>query len=417
MTAEGRLAHASIRSRSNFSFDNQTLTFTRSEQGLRGALEVPIASRQAGFLPALGELSATAEYARVHFSDAGLMKRESVALVWTPLDALRLRAAREHVDTPAPIELLGSPVIVTPDVRIFDVLTGETVDVVAVSGGNPHLLPQSSRETRLSAILRLVPRLGLELNGDYVDSDQRNFVSGLPPASTAIMAAFPDRFTRDATGTLVRVDVRPVNFARHEQRRLRYGFTLNAPLSGGGAAGLPTVGDEAADAAAAAAANLAHPAWRLQITANDTMMFSDKIVIREGLEPVDLLSGGAIGIGGSSLHHLLDATVGITSGGTGMRLGAVWRGSSTLQTRTDGLPNMLHFSPLLQLNLRAFADLHRFLPHSSWSKSARVALNVVNLTDKRQKVRDSFGNTPLQYQPAYRDPLGRTIEVELRKVF
>jgi iron complex outermembrane receptor protein len=41
----------------------------------------------------------------------------------------------------------------------------------------------------------------------------------------------------------------------------------------------------------------------------------------------------------------------------------------------------------------------------------------VNLTNARQRVRDSFGHNPLQYQPDYRDPLGRTIEVELRKVF
>jgi iron complex outermembrane recepter protein len=32
-------------------------------------------------------------------------------------------------------------------------------------------------------------------------------------------------------------------------------------------------------------------------------------------------------------------------------------------------------------------------------------------------VRDSFGHTPLQFQAAYRDPIGRTIELELRKVF
>jgi hypothetical protein len=42
---------------------------------------------------------------------------------------------------------------------------------------------------------------------------------------------------------------------------------------------------------------------------------------------------------------------------------------------------------------------------------------VVNLINDRQKVRDSHGVTPLQYQPAYRDPLGRTIEFEIRKVF
>jgi len=77
----------------------------------------------------------------------------------------------------------------------------------------------------------------------------------------------------------------------------------------------------------------------------------------------------------------------------------------------------LKFSPLLAINLRAFADVKRLVPHASWAKGLRISLEAVNLTDKRQRVADSFGITPLQYQPAYRDPLGRTIEIELRKVF
>jgi hypothetical protein len=44
-------------------------------------------------------------------------------------------------------------------------------------------------------------------------------------------------------------------------------------------------------------------------------------------------------------------------------------------------------------------------------------VDVVNATDQRQKVRNSAGMTPIEYQPAYRDPIGRTIELEIRKVF
>jgi hypothetical protein len=44
-------------------------------------------------------------------------------------------------------------------------------------------------------------------------------------------------------------------------------------------------------------------------------------------------------------------------------------------------------------------------------------LLVHNATNERQSVVDSAGITPLPYQSAYRDPLGRTVEIELRKVF
>lgn len=50
-------------------------------------------------------------------------------------------------------------------------------------------------------------------------------------------------------------------------------------------------------------------------------------------------------------------------------------------------------------------------------KDTRLSLSVTNLTDQRQRVADLAGATPLSYQAAYRDPVGRTIGIELRKVF
>jgi hypothetical protein len=155
----------------------------------------------------------------------------------------------------------------------------------------------------------------------------------------------------------------------------------------------------------------------LQLTLNHSVVFSDKIVIRPDLDSVDLLSGGAIGIGGGRVRHQLDGTASLTSGGLGVRLGATWRGRSTLTTRLNGREDELRFSPLFIVNLRAFADARRLLPHSPWAKGLRVSLNVLNATNDRQAVRDSSGDTPLQFQPAYRDPIGRTVEIEIRKVF
>jgi outer membrane receptor protein involved in Fe transport len=129
------------------------------------------------------------------------------------------------------------------------------------------------------------------------------------------------------------------------------------------------------------------------------------------------LGGGALGIGGGRVRHQIDASAAITSGGIGARAGVAWRGPSKLDTRIGAVDDTLHFSPVTMINLRLFADVARIVPHTAWAKSLRLSLDVVNLTNDRQRVRDSFGSTPLQYQPAYRDPLGRTIELEIRKVF
>jgi len=99
-------------------------------------------------------------------------------------------------------------------------------------------------------------------------------------------------------------------------------------------------------------------------------------------------------------------------------MGTTTRGPRcSLESRIGGVTDTLRFSPVFILNVRAFADVSRLLPQSRWAKGLRLSVDVLNATNDRQRVRDSFATTPLQYQPAYRDPLGRTIEFEIRKVF
>jgi hypothetical protein len=293
---------------------------------------------------------------------------------------------------------------------MFDPLTGETVDVTQITGGNPGLLPQKTKVRRLNALLRLVPALKLQLNAEYTDTDRRNFVSSLPEASAAVALAFPERYVRDSRGVLTTVDLRPVNFDSERDKRLRWGLSMSTRL-GGEAAAAPVVRKPGEPRPRR------RPPTIFQLTANHTMVFSDRIVIRSGLDPVDLLHGGAIGIASGRTRHQVDGTASITSGGTGVRMGVTWRGKSELESRINGTVDTLRFSPLLLVNFRAFTDMKRFFPEAQWAKGFRLSLDVVNATNHRQSVRDSFHDTPLQYQRGYRDPIGRTIEIELRKVF
>lgn len=417
---EGRLSWSRFKARSSFS-GGEERTLSRAEQGVRGGIEVPLASRDSEFLGRLGELRATADYGIGHVSKGGTVRNHALGLVWEPVPAVRLRGAIEATRLPADIELLGTPVTVVPDVRIFDVLTGETVDVVQVSGGNPDLRPERNRTRRLSGLFTLKRSIGLQANAEYVDLDEENFVSSLPPLSAAVVAALPDRFQRDPGGTLTRVDLRPVNFASHRQKRIRYGFNLNLPLGGGAASprsvSLAADADDVTDSPPAARPGPARSATRLQLTANHNLVLKDEISIRPELDSIDLLDGGAIGIGGGRVRHQFDGTAALTSGGLGARLGLNWRGGNVLETRLAGHPTRLSFSPLLLLNLRLFADAKRVLPSTTWLSGTRFSINAVNLTGKRQRVRDANGDVPLQFQPAYRDPIGRTVEFELRKAF
>jgi hypothetical protein len=409
-TIEGQLDWDRQRSSTSFGGIASSRDFNRSEQSIRGAVSIPLASPTGGFVTGIGALDANLEYGRQHYSDAGSVSHYAYEVNWEPLSLLRMTASVDSTQTPATVDFLGGPVTTIPDVRMFDPLTGETVDVTQITGGNPNLLPQKTKIRRVNALLRLVPALKLQLNGEYTDTDRRNFVSTLPEASAAVALAFPDRYVRDSSGVLTTVDLRPVNFDSEREKRLRWGLSMNVKLGGGAsaAAGPRKPGEPRAKP---------KPNTYFQLTANHTMVFSDRIVIRSGLDPVDLLSGGAIGIASGRTRHQVDATAALNSGGTGARIGLTWRGKSELESRINGSVDTLRFSPLLLVNFRAFTDMKRFVPNAAWAKGLRLSLDIVNATNHRQSVRGSFGDTPLQYQRGYRDPIGRTIEIELRKVF
>jgi hypothetical protein len=408
-TVEGRLAWDRVSSNSAVGSTETSRDFRRNEQSIRGAVDIPLASRDGGFLTGIGDLDANLEYGMSHFSHVGSLHHYAAELNWQPREAIRITGSIEENDNPAAAQTLGDPITITPGVRTFDPLTGETVDVTQITGGNPDLKPQKTEIRRLNALYKLVPKLNLQLNAEYTDTNRKNFVSGLPEASAAVTLAFPDRYIRDVNGVLTTVDLRPVNFESEREKRLRWGLSMNTKIGGDPAPAGPLV--------PGAKRVPRKPGTYLQLTANHTVVFSDDIVIRKGLDPIDVLGGGAIGISGGRVRHQVDASAAVTAGGTGARVGVSWRGKSELLTRFGGVTDTLRFSPVMLINVRAFTDMKRFFPHSDWARSLRLSVDVLNLSNDRQEVFDSHRVTPLQYQPGYRDALGRTIEFEIRKVF
>jgi hypothetical protein len=396
-TLGASLGRDSIRTDRNFlgvETDDRYVQWSRSATG---GIEIPIASRKNGFLPALGELSANAEFTRTRVSHFGAFSNQTWSLQWQPDEWLRLFGSVTTGKTPPSVASVADPIIETPGVRYYDPVNSETVDVTEISGGNPALGAQRAANRRVSISIKPAPKLALNLFADYFGTRNRDIISALPPASDLIIAAFPDRFIRDLGGTLVAVDVRPVSFARQSEDRLRYGFNLNLPLgtNASGKAGGP----------------------RLQVNAAHSWVLDSELRISSGFEPIDLLSPDAIGLGSAGRpRHQFDFTLGYADRGLGLRLNAQHRGKSYLSLVSEGTTDRLKFSPLTTLNLRAFATGAR-VSDAPWLKGTRLSLSVLNALNDKQRIRDSAGVTPLSYQQDYRDPLGRTIEVELRKVF
>lgn len=380
--------------------------FKRTELVTKGGLTLPLFSRQNGFLGGLGEGEFELDFGRSDLGSYGVLNRRSLALNWQPASWLRLVVTDIKDERAVSPELLASPAVSTPNVPYFDPLTGQTVDVTLIYGGAAGLRDEESRNRTVALTLTPARKYNLQINLEYSNIEQHNEIGPLPPATTPVVLAFPDRFVRDANGTLILVDSRSVNFAREDSEQLRIGLRFSIPLSQAG-----TVRKDASGK------RRRTPALKFDFNLTHTIILNNHAIIRAGLPEVDLLAGGAIGIGGGQARHNTRAGLSLTRGGTGVRVDYSRRGASYLSTGTLAAPDLLNFGPLATFDLRAFTDLGDIFPATSLLKGTRLSLVVDNVTNRRQTVTNQAGEIPQAYQPIRRDPVGRTVLIELRKTF
>jgi hypothetical protein len=405
---EGERRFGSAISRNETKLDSTSLT---------AAVDLPISSRSRGALAMLGDVSASAEISWQRVSDFGTFTNFRLSTLWRPWSWLSLNLSWIRSDSVPSVAVLDEPLIETPGVRYFDPARNETVDVTLTTGGAADLPRQSDETIRIGGSVTPVRSLALRLTSEYQDVRQRNVVSEFPAASTPILQAFPERFTRDGFGRLVAVDARPVAFPTRTERQIRTGFILDLPIGAGGGRSVDA-SDEEEDARDERPATPGRVRPRLQISAAHTWLLSSALIVRAGQPPIDLLSREGIGLGSlGQPRHRIDASIGYAEQGAGVRLSVQSRGPSTIEAGNGAAANVLRFEPLTTLALRAWIRGERLAPNSRILRGARITLTIFNVTAARERVTDRFGVTPLSYQMAYRDPIGRSVEIALRKTF
>lgn len=418
----------------------------------------------------IGRLTANANVEVEHLSDVGLLTTYGTGINWTPVDRLNLIASWTREEGAPTIAQIGDPEIETADTRIFDFRTGQTVNVIAKTGGNPDLGADRRTVFKLGANYKPWEEKDFRLRADFTSQTIRNPIAGFPGATAALEDAFEDRFTR-VDGQLIAVDLRPVNYDQSRRQVLRWGFDFTKPLKSarpspaqieqlrarfrpqggpaGAGAGQPGTGPGSApNAETRPRPDGASPAaqrgggggggrgqgfgrggrgfgggfggpnrGRLQLSMTHTVTFVDEAVIRDGLPRLDYLNGDASGQTGGTPRHRVELQSGWSNNGLGARLSANWRSG----TRVKGGPSGdLEFSDLATIDLRLFANLgERFdlVAKHPWLIGSSVRLEVDNLLNERPRVRDSFGSVPLGYQPGLLDATGRTVTISFRKLF
>ena len=424
----------------------------------------------AGKLPWLGQATLSGNARFDHLSDFGTLWTYGYSMSWRPVDGVQFLASATHEEGAPSIQQLGDPIIRTPNVRVFDFATGETLDTVTqVSGGAPDLLNDERRVWRLNFSAKPFEESELRVSASYTDQKTENAIQGFPGLTPDIETAFPDRFLRADTGTLLEIDARPVNFAETRQRVLRYGFdwskrlaasppnlspeeraklrqmaqerrakrdgarsqNASADLPGTGSSaespGRPAAsGPPAGGRGAGAQSRSGRPGGgpggrrrggRMGVSVFHNITLADSVLTAIGQERLDLLSGDAVSVNGGASRHEIEARAGYFKNGVGIRTSFNWRSGTTID---DGAAGVLQFSDIGTADVRLFFDPARrpkVLLNYPWLRGMRFSVEVENLLNDRQEVRDETGATPVGFQKAFLDPTGRAVIFSIRRFF
>jgi iron complex outermembrane receptor protein len=398
-----------------------------SDRGQAGAtLMIPLASRRRAVLAPLGDLSAILGLDEQRLAGVGSGRTLIYGLIWSPAPALQLGIIASDASSLPPALQRNAPILATPNAPFFDVATGETVNVTRIDGGNPGLVAERHNLINFNGSWRPFATLNLSLTAGYTLDRVDGGIGALTLITPEVEAAFPDRFERDAGGKLVRVDLRPVNFAHARTALATWGFSFTMPIARGSAganAGAAedaqqpdpvAMGDEPRfgrpqDAVDGRGTGATRP--RLLLSFNHSWRIEDELVIATGLPPVDQLDI-ATASGRGPARHRLDARANVSLDGIGASLNGAWESGGN----RGGGAGALHFGDLATANFRLFADLGRLAgPDAPLLSGTRISFDIVNLFDSRLKVRDALGDTPPAFEPARIDAVGRTVQFTLRR--
>lgn len=169
----------------------------------------------------------------------------------------------------------------------------------------------------------------------------------------------------------------------------------------------------------ALARNAENTSSRLFLSLYHVWTLKDSIVPREGAPALDLLDGGAIDFRGGRRRHKIEFQGGAYKRGLGARIAVEWQSGISVQGMGGGAGD-LRFAGLAIINLNLFANLADRVGGAKapgWLDGTRATVGVTNLFNTRPRVRDETGSTPLSYQAAFLDPVGRQFLASLRKVF
>lgn len=376
----------------------------------RANLTVPLVNGETPILGWLGQLELTPALDFTRVGSTGHTLGKTFGVNWNPLPELRLQATLQRTPSLPTDSQLNAATLITPGVNIYDYRAGGLVSVNQLSGGAPLERSESRSFTLTGSYSRRVSSVNANLFVNYSNQSTLRPPISLSEPSPLLEAQFPERFVRDAQGTLTLVDTRAFN-ADHSRSR-----TISANIS---LFGIPKMPAAPAEAPAARKPLM----WNLD--AGVTYAMEQSLTLKPGMTAIDLLTRPLSVSGSPPSRWNLRTMASLGMRGFGGNIAYNWS-SAAGSTSQSGAGSSRRAS-MGTMNLALFHDFSRVAPAagaggsgSNALKASRAAtpirlqLTVSNLFNIRPKVwvRDAAGENRLN--PWLLDPNGRTIQLSLR---
>jgi len=370
---------------------------------LRGNLTLPLFRRtdaDGARRPGPGDVSLSFG-GNLLASNVGEGQGVNLDLAWTPGDRLRFNTSLSTASNAPMSDQLYAPINYGEPISVFDLVTGESIQVVPILGGNPDLRAQ--RSDNFSAGMSTGPFTAKQLyfNLNYRRTDTRDGIGQLSEPTPALEAAFPNRFIRDADGRLVAIDRRPLNLASAVSDSISTHVSARLPLPW----------------------NLEGETQSLQINLNYDYRLTDVSRFGPGAPILDRIAG----IGGGQPRQSLNLNADTQRGRWSLNGSGRWQSSyRSLRDDRPG-PDDLHVRAFATLDLRlsfilmprrnAAADTGAVPDSGRMSGGGQITLDIQNLFDTRPGARLADGRPAPGYGRDDRDPLGRQIRLQFAKRF
>ncbi len=377
------------------------LRLARGQLGAGLAFDLPLTSRAADVLPAIGDLSLNASANVRHVARFGTLTDSTLGLAWTPLTGVQVLANLRRSAAAPDLQQLSTPPRVIDNVPIFDFASGRTEAITLLLGGNPDLRAERRRTRTLSLTWQPWAARPLRLATSYEVTTIRDQTGTVFATTPRVEALLPDLFVRDAAGRLRSVAFRPGNFAWQRQRKLQLSLTASGRI------GRPPI------PAAEGTASTPDKRPSFYLGAVPILALEDRLQPSAGSAFLDLLDGDSIGTFVPRWSGY--AYGGVNAGGYGGTFSLYYGG--TRRIRSDDPASDLTFLPILQLGFTGYLPADDLLPAQDWARGLQLRLEVADLLDSRQRVRDANGQVPSRFQTDLISPLGRIVTLSLRQRF